>query len=263
MTVVGIIPARMKSGRFPGKPLAPIRGIPMVGHCYFRSKMSSSLDEVYVAVCDQEVFDYVRSIGGKAIMTSDAHQMCTDRVAEAALKAEADLGRRADIVVNIQGDQPMVFPDMIDDVVRPLLEDPSLLCSTMVDEIVSLEEFDDPNRIKVVMDLQGNALYFSREPIPSRRKHDARFPMWKHVAVISFRRDFLFEFGRLPMTPLETVESVDYLRVLENGYRIRVVVTGRKTETVDTPEDLRQVGQMMLTDSLIARYGKTTHGIAG
>ena len=256
MKIIGIVPARMRSGRYPGKPMARIAGIPMVGHCYLRSRMSKVLDEVYAAVCDQEVFDYVESIGGKAIMTSDRHEMCTDRVAEAALKAEADLGCRADIVVNIQGDQPMVFPDMIDGVVKPLVEDETLLCSTMVEKIVTYEEFDDPNRIKVVMDLQGHAIYFSREPIPSRAKYEGGFSMYKHVALIPFRRDFLFKFGRLPMTPLERVESVDYLRVLENGERIKVVVTERKTRTVDTPEDLTVVERLMADDTLFPLYAK-------
>jgi len=254
MNIVGIIPARMASGRFPGKPMAKIHGIPMIGHVFFRSKMSSLLKEVYVATCDQEIFDYVMSIGGKPIMTSDKHQMCTDRVAEAALKIEEDLNERLDVVVNIQGDQPMVFPEMNDAVVKPLLEDPSLLCSTMVDEITSLEEFEDPNRVKVVVDPQGYALYFSREPIPSRKKYKGTFPMYKHVAIIPFRRDFLIEFAQMGMTPLETIESVDYLRVIESGHKLKVVVTDRKTETVDTPEDLKNVERMMVGDPLLPKY---------
>jgi 3-deoxy-manno-octulosonate cytidylyltransferase (CMP-KDO synthetase) len=254
MKIVGIIPARMSSGRYPGKPMASILGMPMVGHCFHRSKLSRLMDEIYVATPDREVFDYVESIGGKAIMTSDRHEMCTDRVVEAAMKVEQESGHRLDIIVNIQGDQPMVFPDMIDDVTRPLIDDPALLCSTMVDEIVSLEEFVDPNRIKVVMDCEGNALYFSREPIPSREKCKTAFPKYKHVALIPFRRDFLIEFGRLSMTPLETVESVDYLRAVENGYRIKVIITKRKTETVDTPEDLRVVEKLMADDPLLPSY---------
>jgi 3-deoxy-manno-octulosonate cytidylyltransferase (CMP-KDO synthetase) len=254
MKTVGIIPARMASGRFPGKPMATIFGMPMIGHCYYRSKLSRVLDEVYVATCDAEIFDYIRSIGGNAIMTSDRHEMCTDRVAEAAAHIEKETGQKLDIIVNIQGDQPMVFPDMIDDVTKPLIDDPSLLCSTMVDEITSLEEFDDPNRIKVIMDQRGYALYFSREPIPSRKKCKVPFQKYKHVALIPFRRDFLFEFGRMPMTPLEKVESVDYLRCIENGYAIKVVITQRKTETVDTPEDLRNVEKLMADDPLRGTY---------
>lgn len=253
MRVLGIIPARMKSSRYPGKPLARINGIPMVGHCYFRSAMSTILDDLYVACCDQEVYDYVTSVGGKAVMTSDKHEMCTDRVAEATQRIEEKAGR-FDIVVNIQGDQPMVFPDMIDEVVRPLLEDPSLPSATMVDEITSDAEFRDPNRVKVVMDLQGNALYFTREPVPSKAKYQKAYPRYKHVALIPFRRDYLLEFGSLPMTPLETIESVDYLRVLEHGHRMKVVVTKRKTETVDTPEDLRNVERMMVGDPLVPAY---------
>lgn len=155
MNIIAGITPMMASSRFPGKALAKIHGIPLVGHVYFRSKMSESLDEVYVATCDQEIYEYVVSIGGKAIMTSDEHEMCTDRVAEAALKIEAELDRKLDIIVNIQGDQPMVFPDMNDAVVKPLIDDPLLMCATMVDKITSQKEFEDPNRIKVVTDKDG------------------------------------------------------------------------------------------------------------
>ena len=246
----------MASGRFPGKPLAKIRSVSMVGHCFFRSKMSKFLDEVYVATCDQKIYDYAVSIGAKAIMTSDHHQMATDRVAEAARTVEAQTGVQPEIVVNIQGDQPMVFPEMIDAVVAPLLEDPTLECSTMVDHILSQEEFEDPNRIKVIMDLQGNALYFSREPIPSATKFSGDFPKYKHVALTPFRWDLLMKFSELPMTPLETVESIDYNRLLEHGYRIRVVASDIKTETVDTTVDLANVDRMMADDPLLALYAK-------
>lgn len=256
MKSVGIIPARMKSGRFPGKPMAKIHGIPMIGHCYFRSKMSRILDEVYVATCDREIYEYIDGIGGKAIMTKDTHEMCTDRVVEATQKLEGELGHPLEMVVNIQGDQPMVFPEMIDDVVRPLLGDESILCSTMMARMRSFEDHDDPNRIKIVVDKDNFALYMSREPIPSRKKWkpDVPLPMYVHVAIIAFRRDFLMQFGGWTMTPLEKVESVDYLRVLENGYKIKMVLTEIQTETVDTPEDLKKVERMMIGDPLMPRY---------
>ena len=159
--VLGIIPARMSSGRFPGKPLAKIHGIPMVGHCYLRSKLSNALDDLYVATCDREIYDYITSIGGKVVMTRTDHEMCTDRVVEATQKIENDLGYKVDVVVNIQGDQPMVFPEMIDHVVAPLNEDPTLLCSTMMEKVKSFKEHDDPNRIKIVVGLENYALYMS------------------------------------------------------------------------------------------------------
>ncbi|HEX2022755.1 MAG TPA: 3-deoxy-manno-octulosonate cytidylyltransferase [Candidatus Thermoplasmatota archaeon] len=260
MRVVGIIPARMKSSRYPNKPFARIHGIPMIGHCFLRSKMSTVLDEVYVACCDREVFDYVTALGGKAVMTDPKHPMGSDRVAEAARKIEEESGR-LDVVVNIQGDQPMVFPDMIDAVTRPLLDDPRVVCSTMVDEIADDAEFADPNRVKMVMDADWNAMYFSREPIPSRHKYDGAYPRYKHVALIPFRRDLLFEFGRLPMTALEKIESIDYLRLLENGHKIKVVLTKRKTETVDTTRDRDAVERMMVGDPLLPLYEKRARAV--
>lgn len=254
MRIVGVIPARMQSGRFPGKPLALIHGIPMVGHVFLRSRLSSVLDGTYVATPDDAIVEYVRSIGGRAIMTSPHHQMCTDRVAEAALAIERELDTPPEIVVNIQGDQPMVFPEMIDATVAALLEDPGEVCATMVEEIQSQSEFEDPNRVKVVMDLRDHALYFSREPIPSHRKFHGSTRRYKHVAIIAFRRDYLLEFAAQPMTPLERVESVDYLRVIEHGRPLKVVVTARKTETVDTPEDLRTVERLMADDPLMPVY---------
>ena len=257
MKIIGIIPARMESGRFPGKPLAKILGMPMVGHCYLRSKMSGKLEEVFVATCDREIFDYVTSIGGKAIMTKDTHEMCTDRVVEATQKLEKQLGHHLEIVVNIQGDQPMVHPEMIDAVVQPLIDDPALVCATMMAKIKSFQDHDNPNRIKVVVDKDNFALYMSREPIPSRKKwkpDTIPLPMFVHVALIPFRRDFLMKFGTLPMTPLESVESVDYLRAIEHGYRIKMVLTDKETETVDTPQDLRKVEELMRTDPLVRRY---------
>lgn len=265
MEIVGIIPARMKSGRFPGKPLARIHGIPMIGHCYARSKMSTLLNDVHVATCDREIYDYIHSIGGKAIMTADTHEMCTDRVVEAAQRIEEQVGRHLDIVVNIQGDQPMVFPEMIDDAVRPLLNDNSIVCTTMMARMKSAEEHDDPNRIKIVVDRDNFAMYMSREPIPSRKKRKAGvpLPMYVHVAIIPFRRDFLMKFGTMPMTPLESVESVDYLRAMENGYRIKMVLTEIETETVDTPEDLKKVERMLVGDPLIPRYARRNIHVSG
>jgi 3-deoxy-manno-octulosonate cytidylyltransferase (CMP-KDO synthetase) len=254
--VLGVIPARMSSGRFPGKPLQKIQGIPMVGHCYLRSKLSNVLDDLYVATCDQEIFDYITSIGGKVVMTRADHEMATDRVVEATQKIESDLGYKVDVVVNIQGDQPMVFPEMIDQVVAPLKEDPALLCSTMMEKAKSFKEHDDPNRIKIVVDLKNYALFMSREPIPSRKKwkEPTLLPVFIHVAISPFRRDYLMKFGSIPISPLEKVESNDYLRILENGHKIKMVLTDIPTETVDTPEDLRMVEELMKTDRLIETY---------
>lgn len=254
MKIIGIIPARMASSRFPGKPLAKIQGIPMIGHVYFRSKLSGLLDEVYIATCDQDVKDYARSIGANAIMTSSSHERASDRAAEAMQKIEKEQGKKMEIVVMIQGDEPMLYPEMIDDAIRPLQEDEEIQVVNLMAKMDSREEHDDPNEVKVVVDRRGFALYFSREPIPSRKKGVDDVPMLKQVCIIPFRRDFLLMFNKLTPTPLEIIESVDMLRVLEHGYRVKMVISDRRTYSVDTPEDLACVEICMKDDELIKQY---------
>jgi len=248
MKIAGIIPARMSSSRFPGKPLAKICGIPMVGHVLKRSKMSKLLDEVYVATCDKEIYNYVESIGGKAIMTSSSHERGTDRVAEAALKIEKRIKMKLDIVVNIQGDEPMLTPEMIDDAIKPMLDDPSIVCVNLMAPLKDREEHEDPNEVKVVVDRSNFAMYFSREPIPSRKKGAKDIPMNKQVCIIPFTRDFLITFTNLETTPLEIVESVDMLRAMEHGYKVKMVPTDVITYSVDTREDLAFVEKLMSVD---------------
>ena len=216
----------------------------MIGHVYFRSKMSDALDEVYVATCDQEIFEYVESIGGKAVMTSSSHERCTDRIAEATEKIEANGGGRIDVIVNIQGDEPMLFTEMIDEALKPMREDSSLVTANLMGKIETPEEHENPNVVKVVVDGDNYALYFSREPIPSRKKTSSDIPAFKQVAIIPFRKDFLFTFKQMEPTPLEDAESVDMLRVLENGYKIKMVLTNYSTYGVDTPEDLKFLRQV-------------------
>ncbi len=255
MHIVGIIPARMASSRFPGKPLAHICGMPMVGHVYHRSKMCTSLNEVYVATCDREVAEYVASIGGSAIMTADTHERASDRAAEAVRKIESATGSRIDIVVMIQGDEPMLHPEMIDAAVKPLQEDASIPVSNMAASMTRAEQ-EDPNEVKVVVDRQDFALYFSREPIPSWKKGAKSVPLLKQVCIIPFRRDFLARFNDLEPTPLEIVESVDMLRVLEHGYKVKMIKTEHVTYSVDTQQDLNRVEQLMADDPLAERYRK-------
>lgn len=254
MRAIGIIPARMASSRFPGKPLADIHGVPMIGHVYWRSKMSSLLDEVYIATCDQEIMDYAAFIGAKAVTTSNKHERATDRTAEAMVKIESELGDVVDIVVMIQGDEPMVFPDMIDRAVSPFLNDSDVLVSNLMAPVKSKEEHEDPNEVKVVVDSKGDALYFSREPIPSRKKGISDVPMFKQVCIIPFRRDFLLNFNELPPTPLEEIESVDMLRVLEHGMKVKMVLSEYDTYSVDTAQDLKNVVELMQGDSLMKEY---------
>ena len=250
--IVAIIPARMGSTRFPGKPMAKIHGLPMVGHVYFRTKMCSLLGETYVATCDQEIYDYIVSVGGKAIMTSDTHERCSDRTAEAMLKVESTTGRKVDIVVMVQGDEPMVTPEMIEAAVQPMLEDTSVRVVNLMARMTTVKEFEDPNEVKVVVDLNNRALYFSREPIPSRRKGVKDVPMLKQVCIIPFQRNYLLTFNSLPETPLERIESVDMMRVVEHGDHVHMVTTDTATLSVDTPKDLERVVELMQGDALIS-----------
>lgn len=249
--IIGILPARMGSSRFPGKPLAQICGRPMIEHVYWRSLMCKALDAVYVATCDQEIIEATEKFGGRAIMTSSAHERASDRVAEAAAHMEAD------IFVMVQGDEPMIVPEMIDLALQPLLHDPTVLCVNLVAPISSGKEFEDPNTIKVVMAENGNALYFSREPIPTRQRLPfGRFPAYKQVCVIPFRCDFLLRYTQLEPAPLEQIEHIDMLRVIEHGFAIRLVKTDTITHAVDTPEDLEHVEALLQNDPLIQFYGE-------
>ncbi len=254
MNITGIIPARLASSRMPNKPLADILGVPMIGHVYFRSKMSAVLNEVYVATCDQEIVDYVVSIGGKAIMTADTHERASDRTAEALLAIEKETGEKVDIVVMIQGDEPMITPDMISASIQPLLENSSLNITNLMANMQSREEHEDPAEVKVVVDRNSNALYFSREPIPSRKKGVVDVPMLKQVCIIPFKRDFLLEYNSMEQTPLEIIESVDMNRLLENGIQIRMVLREEETYSVDTIADLERVREKMQDDPLLNEY---------
>ena len=254
MNIIAIIPARLASSRLPNKPMANILGMPMIGHVYFRSKMSSIINEVYVATCDEEIEKYITSIGGKAIMTSNTHERASDRSAEALLKIEKETKSKVDIVVMIQGDEPMITPEMISAAVEPLLEEDNLNITNLMESMSSQSEHEDPAEVKVVVDKYNNALYFSREPIPSRKKGASEIPMLKQVCVIPFRRDFLLEYNDMEQTPLEIIESVDMNRLLENGIKIRMVKCDQETYSVDTLADLTNVNVRMKIDPLLAKY---------
>ena len=254
MNIIAIIPARMASSRFPGKPLAQIHGVPMVGHVAFRTTMCKSLTETYVATCDQEIMDYCVSAEIKAVMTSDTHERCTTRAAEAMLKIEKEIGDQVDIIVIVQGDEPMTTPEMIEAAIKPMMEDASVNVVNLMAEIQTIEEFEDPNEVKVVVDQNNDALYFSREPVPSRKKGVANVPMRKQVCVMPFRRNYLLWFNDMPETPLERIESVDMMRILEHGEKVRMVPFEGDTLAVDTPQDLERVRVMMEEDLLRRQY---------
>lgn len=253
MNTVGIIPARMGSSRLPGKVLAKIRDIPMIAHVYFRSKMCKSLNEVYVATCDKEIADYVESIGGKVIMTANTHERASDRTAEAMIKIEKETNQKIDIVVMIQGDEPMIYPEMLEKAIEPMVEDRTINVVNLMSNLTK-EEQKDPNEVKVVIDLNNFALYFSREAIPSWKKGAKDVPMLKQVCIIPFRRDFLIKFNELKPTLLEIIESVDMMRVLEHGYKVKMVSSEFETYSVDTIFDLEKVDKLMKKDLLIKEY---------
>lgn len=244
MKILALIPARMGSSRFPGKPMAPILGKPMIGHVYERVVQSPLLALTAIATCDREISDYIESVGGVAVMTDSQHERASDRCAEALVKLEEMNKERYDIVVMVQGDEPMIHPDMIAEAVQPLLNDSDVHVVNLLGQIKDAAEFEDRNCIKVVCDLNSNALYFSREPIPTRCKA-GKVPMGKQVCVIPFRREFLIEYTRMAPTPLEIAESVDMLRVLEHGLSVRMAPTRHNTHAVDTIDDLRKVELLM------------------
>lgn len=244
MNILALIPARMGSSRFPGKPMARLLGKPMIGHVWERVSSSPLVTLTAVATCDDEIAHYVRSIGGVAVMTSDTHERASDRCAEALLALERERDVRFDIVVMVQGDEPMFHPAMIAEAVQPLVDDPEVRISNLIAPITSADEFEDRNCIKVVCDLRSDALYFSREPIPTRAR-GAAIPMGKQVCVIPFRRDYLIEYTQMAPTPLEIAESVDMMRVLEHGQKVRMVPTAHESHAVDTEADLLKVERLM------------------
>jgi 3-deoxy-manno-octulosonate cytidylyltransferase (CMP-KDO synthetase) len=254
MKVIAIIPARMNSSRFPGKPMEKIHGIPMIGHCYLRTKMSPELFETYVATCDSEIYDYIESIGGKAIMTSNSHERACDRAAEAMIKIEDLIKDKVDIVVMVQGDEPMVTPEMISQSIQPLMKDLSISVVNLMAYMKSSDEFEDPNEVKVVVNNNNEAIYFSREAIPSRSKFNGDIPMLKQVCVIPFRRNYLLSFISMDETHLERIESVDMLRIIENGEKIKMVLTQVESFSVDTEKDLAYVEARMMNDKLMQEY---------
>ncbi|MHB8475464.1 MAG: 3-deoxy-manno-octulosonate cytidylyltransferase [Steroidobacteraceae bacterium] len=249
MRILVLIPARMGSSRFPGKPMATLLGIPMIEHVYRRVVLNPLLTSTVVATCDAEIADHMQSIGARVAMTGHHHERASDRCAEALERVEREDGVRFDIVVMVQGDEPLVHPEMISESVTPMLTDPAILVTNLLGRISGDAEFEDRNCIKVVCDLKGDALYFSREPIPTRAK-GVNAPMGKQICVIPFRRQFLIDYTRLAPTPLEIAESVDMMRVLEHGLKVRMVPTQHNSQSVDTESDRAQVERLLLADAL-------------
>ena len=244
MRVVCVIPSRYESSRFPGKPLADLCGKPMIRHVYERVLRAKTVTEAAVATDDRRIFDAVEKFGGRAIMTAGRHRSGTDRIAEAATVLNLD---ENDIVVNIQGDQPIFEPAQVDEVVAPLLADASIPMSTLIYRIVREEEITHPNAVKTVFDKDHFALYFSRSTIPYDRDGVYEVNYYKHHGIYAYRRHFLDTFSRLPQGILEKLEALEQLRALEHGYRIKVVETAYDSVEVDTPAELTRVKEIILS----------------
>jgi 3-deoxy-manno-octulosonate cytidylyltransferase (CMP-KDO synthetase) len=239
LSVVAIIPARYHSTRLPGKALADIGGRPMIEHVYRRAEAARSVSAVIVATDDERIARAVTSFGGTARMTSGSHQSGTDRLAEVAAALSCD------VVVNVQGDEPLLAAEMIDEAVAPFAGDPALMMSTLRCRIDDPTEIHNPNVTKVVVDREGFALYFSRAPIPFVRDGCPPSPAWRHVGLYAYRRDCLLRLAGLAPTALERAEALEQLRALEHGIRIKAIETAHDSIGVDTPEDLERVRRLV------------------
>ena len=236
--ILGVIPARFASTRFPGKVLAHIAGKTMLQHVYQRASLSTYLTSMLIATDDERVYCAARSFGARVRMTRSDHLSGTDRVAEVASAEDAE------IIVNIQGDEPLIDPAAIDAAILPMVHEPELVMGTLKKRIEDPREITDPNVVKVVTDRAGDAIYFSRCAIPFEREKSDNTPYFKHIGLYVYQRDFLLAYSALPVGPLETAERLEQLRALENGFRIRVVETEYESLGVDTPEDLERVSRL-------------------
>lgn len=254
MRTIAVIPARMASTRFPNKPLAEIHGMAMIGHVYQRTRMAKSLDAAYVATCDEAIREYCDSIGAPCVMTATTHERATDRSAEAAEIIEGQTGKKIDAVMMVQGDEPMLQPEVLDLCIQALADDPDAVVVNLMEAIESDEDFHNSNVVKAVTGLDGCALFFSRAPIPTRRPGAAPMTRYKQLGLIAFRRSYLTRFLSLAPTPLEIAESCDMMRALEHGDKVRMVLTEHRSVGVDTPQDLERVELLMRDDRLMRSY---------
>lgn len=239
--ILGVIPARFASSRFPGKALANIAGKPMIQHVYERAVRSRYLSELLIATDDEQIASAARQFGAPVRMTRADHPSGTDRVAEVASAVDSDC------IVNIQGDEPLIDPDAIDAAILSVLGDPDVAMGTLMRRIENPEDIPNPNVVKVVPDLRGRAIYFSRLPIPyvrDEREGSQALTRFKHIGLYVYRRELLLSYSDLPVGPLEQAERLEQLRAIENGYAIRVVETEYDSLGVDTPADLQRVSKL-------------------
>jgi 3-deoxy-manno-octulosonate cytidylyltransferase (CMP-KDO synthetase) len=254
MKVIGVVPARMASSRFPGKPLHPICGMPMVEHVYRRAQLFPGWDGLYLATCDREIAALGEAKAWPTIMTSDRHTRCLDRVAEAAEKCGQPL-QDNDVIVCVQGDEPMLHPDMVTASVRPLEEDSAVPCTVLAMHIVDDAQFRNPDTVKIIHDLKGDVLYTSRSPVPYCKKLTPEMEARRIYGIFAFRWHFLKTFTKMPESPLELAESCDSNRIMDNGYRQRIApYPFRPSFSVDSPSDIHQVESHIKNDPLWGQY---------
>jgi 3-deoxy-manno-octulosonate cytidylyltransferase (CMP-KDO synthetase) len=252
--IVGIVPARMAASRFPGKPLHPICGMPMVEHVFRRAAMFPAWDGLYLATCDREIEELGIARGWPVVMTSTLHTRALDRVAEGAAICGQSLGRD-DVVVCVQGDEPMLHPDMIAASIRPLEEDPSTLCTVLAMHVIDEDVFRNPDTVKVIHDMKGDVLYTSRSPVPYCKTFSPALGARRIYGIFAFRWHFLQTFTALTPSPLELVESCDSNRIMDHGYRQRIApYPARQSFSVDSPEDIELVEASLRSDELWGRY---------
>lgn len=256
MKYVIIIPARMNSSRFPGKPLKTILGLPMIGHCYFRSKLAKKISDVIVATCDNEIKDYIEKIGGDVILTSKKHERASTRAGEALKILESQRNVKYDVVIMVQGDEPLINPKMIDKI-RSSFTDRNVAISNLMTIIKTKNDFLNKNNVKVVIDNEKNALYFSREPIPSPWKDWKSYPKYMQTGIIAFRSNALKKFNETNTSLLEDVEGIDLNRVLEHGDKVKMIEIDDICIGVDIPQDLKKVEKILKNDMTNNYYLKS------
>ncbi|MDP2652742.1 MAG: 3-deoxy-manno-octulosonate cytidylyltransferase [Candidatus Omnitrophota bacterium] len=240
--VIAVIPARMGSSRFPGKPLQKILGLPMVEHVRRRALLCEAVNDVIVATCDREIADTVSGFGGRAVMTKDTHERCTDRVEEAMQSASAD------VVVILQGDEPLIVPDVIRMLIEPFRHEKGLLCTNLLSVIQEETDLQDQDIVKAALDQRNFVMFYSRAGIPFHRVRKGPCPMYRQTGLSAFTKKFLRQFSQLPPTPLEITESVDFLRILEHRFQVLGVVYDKPTVGVDRPDDVGIVENILQAD---------------
>ena len=260
MRVVAVIPARMAATRFPGKPLADIHGLPMIAHCYLRTKLAQSIDEVVIATCDSEIADVANQFGATVVMTSPDHLNAVDRTVETIAILLSKSSLLIDIVILVQGDEPLLNPEVLDQMVITMVDNPSVDVVNVMVPFSSQDDFLDHNNPKVVVDSAGNALYISREAIPSPWRDWSCSLSHMQTGLFAFRPAALEWFGSTPRTLLEEVESIDMLRLLYHGKPLRMLHISEPTIGVDTVEDLNRAKEMMFQDHLFPLYRDGNQG---